>query len=61
MQVLVVTETHDLENWCVCDVIGLEHGTFVDHGGALVVLVGNDNDRNAGFVGGSRVEEGAPI
>jgi len=31
-QVLVVTATHDLENWCVHNVIGLEHG------GALVVL-----------------------
>jgi len=31
----------------VRDVIGLEHGTFVDHDGALVVLIGNDNDRNA--------------
>jgi len=34
----VVTATHDLENWCVCDVIGLEHGTCVEHGGAVVVL-----------------------
>jgi len=53
----VVTETHDLENWCMHDVIGLEHGTCVEHGGALVMLVGNDNDRNEGFVGGIRVEE----
>jgi len=36
--VLVVTATHDLENWCMRDVIGLEHGTCVEHGGALVVL-----------------------
>jgi len=37
-QVLVVTATHDLKNWCMHDVIGLEHGTCVEHGGALVVL-----------------------
>ena len=36
-QVLVATETHDLEN-CVRDMIGLRHGTCVEHGGALVVL-----------------------
>ena len=34
----VVTANHDLENWCMHDVIGLEHGMCVEHGGALVVL-----------------------
>ena len=34
----MVTATHDLENWCVHDVIGLGHGMCVEHGGALVVL-----------------------
>jgi len=53
----VVTMTHDLKNWCMHNMIGLEHGTCVEHGGALVVLVGNGNDRNAGFFGGSGVEE----
>jgi len=59
----VVTTTHDLENWCMHNVIGLEHGTCVEHGGALVVLrqiahgAGNDNDKNAGFVGGIGVGE----
>ena len=37
-QVLVVPETHDLENWSMRDMIGLEYGTCVEHGGALVVL-----------------------
>jgi len=37
-QVLVATETHDLENWCMHDMIGLQHGMCVEHGGALVVL-----------------------
>ena len=34
----MVTATHDLENWCVQYVIGLERGTCVEHGRALVVL-----------------------
>ena len=33
----MVTETHDLETG-VRDVIVLEHGTCVEHGGAVVVL-----------------------
>ena len=37
-QLLVVTATHDLKNWCMRDVIGLEHGMCVEHGGALIVL-----------------------
>jgi len=60
----VVTATHDLENWCVHDVIGLEHGTCVDMVGLWLccgrkhmVLVGNDNDKNAGCVGGVGVGE----
>jgi len=53
----VVATTHDLENWCVRDVIGLENGMCVEHGGAVVVLVGNDNDKNAGLVGGIGVGE----
>ena len=53
----MVTATHDLENWCVCDVIGLEHEMCVEHGGAHMVLIGNDNDKNAGFVGGIGVGE----
>ena len=29
----MVTATHDLKNWCMHDVIGLEHGTCVEHVG----------------------------
>ena len=42
----MVTKTHDLENWCMHNMIGLQHGMCVEHGGALVVLVGNGNDKN---------------
>jgi len=29
-KVLVATKTHDLKNWCMCDMIGLRHGTCVE-------------------------------
>ena len=37
----MATKTHDLENWCMHNMIGLRHGTCVESGGALVVLQSN--------------------